>query len=512
MSSRPGSILWLMQHELRLFWRRGKKRAISGLVMAGILLTVWMLFSFLIFSRVGPIIPPPPFVTGPGDGFALMIVTIALAFMGSVMTSGAILAAVDAIYTRNDLDLLLSSPVSPWRVLVVRSSAIAIGALPIYAGLLGPPLLWMAIFSSPLWLSSIFVLVTMAFAATGLALLIVTGLFRLIGPRSTRVLAQILSAVAGAAIFLGFQYFNISSRDTSFSSAEMQATIAGLDIDPNAFWLFPARAFTGEIISTVLWLALVAVLFPLGVYIFSRSYVSDAAAASAMGRKKRASDVRVAEVRGGLMQSVIRKEFRLISRDPLLLSQIGLQLLYLLPLGFILVRPDSGMQLTPAAFAPALSLLASMLAGSLIWITVSAEDAPDLLASAPVSPRMVDRAKLTAAITPVLLLMVIPLAALLARDLWAGAWATAGVTCAAFAAALIGLWRRNPGSRRDFVRRRAKASVLVGLGQAIVTLGITGTVGLGAYGYPWLAIIPAILAMALLGALYKPTPSFASAD
>jgi len=513
MSSRPGSILWLMQHELRLFWRRGKKRALSGLVMAGILLSVWMLFSYLIFSRVGPFIPPPPFVNGPGDGFALLIVTVALGFMGSVMTSGAILAAVDAIYTRNDLDLLLSSPVSPWRVLVVRSSAIAIGALPIYAGLLGPPLLWMAIFSSPLWLASIIVLVTLAFAATGLALLIVTGLFRLIGPRSTRVLAQILSAVAGAAVFLGFQYFNISSRESgSMTGEEMQAMIAGFDIDPNAFWLFPARAFTGEIISTVLWLALVAVLFPFGVYIFSRSYVSDAAAASAMGQKKRTSDARVAEVRGGLMQTIIRKELRLISRDPLLLSQIGLQLLYLLPLGFILVRPDSGMQLTEAAFAPALSLLASMLAGSLIWITVSAEDAPDLLVSAPVSPRMVDRAKLTAAIGPVLLLMTIPLIALLARDLWAGAWATAGVVSASFAAALIGLWRRNPGSRRDFVRRRAKASVLVGLGQAIVTLGITGAVGLGAYGLPWLAIIPAILAAALLGALYKPTPVFAVAD
>ncbi len=50
------------------------------------------------------------------------------------------------------------------------------------------------------------------------------------------------------------------------------------------------------------------------------------------------------------------------------------------------------------------------------------------------------------------------------------------------------------------------------MGQAIVTLGITGTVGLGAYGYPWLAILPAILAAALLGALYKPTPSFAVSD
>jgi ABC-2 type transport system permease protein len=212
------------------------------------------------------------------------------------------------------------------------------------------------------------------------------------------------------------------------------------------------------------------------------------------------------------MQTVIRKELRLVSRDPLLLSQIGLQMLYLLPLVFLLVRNDSGFTLTEAAFAPALSLLASMLAGSLIWITVSAEDAPDLLASAPVAARAIDRAKLTAAIGPVLALMTIPIVALLVRDIWAGAWAAAGVICAAFAAALIGLWRRNPGSRRDFVRRRAKASTLVGLGQAIVTLGITGAVGLGAYGLPWLAIIPGILAAALLGALYKPTPAFAAAD
>ena len=60
-------------------------------------------------------IPPPPFVNGPGDGLALAAIGVVIAFIGSVMTSGAILAAVDAIYTRNDLDLLLSSPVSPWR-------------------------------------------------------------------------------------------------------------------------------------------------------------------------------------------------------------------------------------------------------------------------------------------------------------------------------------------------------------------------------------------------------------
>lgn len=514
--NQPGnqpSIAWLMAHELRLFWRRGKMRPKSGLILVGLMLGLWLLLSFFMFQKIGPLVPPPPFISGPGDGLALAGVGVMLGFIGSVMTSGAILAAVDAIYTRNDLDLLLSSPVSPWRVLVVRSTAIAVGALPLYAGLLGPPLIWMAVFSSPLWLSAIVVLATLAFAATGLALLVVTGLFRLIGPRNTRVLAQIISAVAGAAVFLAFQYFNINSRSSDgMSPNEVAAVIAQLDLDPQAWWQVPARAFTGDIPATLLWLLAVALLFPFGVFVFSRSFVADAAAASAMGRKKRVADVRVADVRGGVMQSVVRKEFRLLMRDPLLLSQVGLQLIYFLPLAFILIRPDRGITLTEAAFAPALTLLAGTLAGSLTWITVSAEDAPDLLASAPVSARMVDRAKFTSAVVPVLLLMAIPVAVLIVRDAWAGVWTLGGVLAAAVSAALIGLWRRAPGSRREFVRRRSKGTLMAGLGQALVAMGITATAGLGAYGLPWLAILPAIIAAAMLGALYKPSPSIVSAE
>ena len=504
--SKPGSISWLMEHELRLFWRRGKMRPKSGLILIGLMLGLWLLLSFFFFQKIGPMIPPPPFLSGPGDGLALAAISVLMGFVGSVMTSGAILASVDAIYTRNDLDLLLSSPVSPWRVLVVRSSAIAVGALPLYAGMLGPPLIWMAVFSSPLWLSAIVVLATLAFAATGLALLIVTGLFRLIGPRSTRVLAQIISAVAGAAVFLSFQYFNINGRGTGgMSQDQMAAMIAGLHLDPQTWWLFPARAFTGDIPSTLVWLVVVALLFPLGVFVFSRSFVADAAAASAMGKKKRVTDVRVAEVRGGVMQSVVRKELRLLVRDPLLLSQVGLQLIYFIPLAFILIRPDRGIMLTEAAFAPALTLLAGTLAGSLTWITVSAEDAPDLLASAPVSAKMVDRAKFMSAVTPVLALMAIPVVILLVRDPWAGMWTAGGVIASAISAALIGLWRRAPGTRREFVRRRSKGTLMAGLGQALVAMGITATVGLGAYDLPWMAILPAIVAAAMLGALYKPS-------
>ena len=36
--SRPGSIRWLMAHELRLFWRRGKMNSRSGLIIIGLVL------------------------------------------------------------------------------------------------------------------------------------------------------------------------------------------------------------------------------------------------------------------------------------------------------------------------------------------------------------------------------------------------------------------------------------------------------------------------------------------
>ncbi|MDP3736591.1 MAG: hypothetical protein Q8R02_04330 [Hyphomonadaceae bacterium] len=512
LSGKPGGILWLMGHELRLYWRRGRMKPKSGLILAAFMLAVWSIVSFFLFMRLGPFIPAPPFGLGPGAGLALVGVSMVISFIASVMVSQSILAAVDAIYTRNDLDLLLSSPLSPWRILAVRSAAIAVGALPLYAGLLGPPLIWLSVFSSPMWLFAIIFLLTLAFAATGFALLVVTGLFRLMGPRNTRVVAQIVAALAGAAVFLAFQYFNIAGRGRGGMTDEQIADlIKRFDVDPTSWFLFPAHAMTADLPATALWLVLAAILFPLGVFIFSRSFVADAAAAAAMGRKKRGPDDRVAVVRSGVMRSVVRKELRLLKRDPLLLSQIGLQLVYLLPLAFPLFLSRDGVQLIPAAFAPALTLLSSALSGSLIWITVSAEDAPDLIASAPVAIRSIDRAKLIAAIAPVLTVMTIPLAALFVRDWQAGVWAAGGIVFASTASSLIGLWRRQPGARKDFVRRRQGGSVLTAFGQTFVALGIASTVGLGAYNLPWLALIPAIIAAAILGALYKPPPPVATA-
>jgi ABC-2 type transport system permease protein len=323
------------------------------------------------------------------------------------------------------------------------------------------------------------------------------------------MVAQVVSALTGAAVFLSFQWMNLSQRGQRGDSNAMAQWITHLHIDPYAWWLAPARGMTGDVLALLGFLLACAALFPLGVYVFSRRFVADAAAASAMAPSRRKADTRTRELRSGVMGSVIRKELRLLVRDPVLLSQIGLQLVYLLPLAFILIVPsgNSVARFTPAAIPSVLTLLASSLAGSLIWLCVSAEDSPDLIASAPVDRRIVDRAKLIAAVGPVWALMAIPLIALGAASIEAAIWATGGVMAASVSSGLIGSWRRVPGSRRNFIRRRGTGSLASGIGQTFVALGCSFTVGLGAYGLPWLSIIPAILTAAVLTALHKVPPA-----
>jgi ABC-2 type transport system permease protein len=510
LTGRPGSALWLLSHELRLAWRRGKaqgKRGLTTLLFVGALAAAWLVFSYIVFRPIAASLPPPPLGVDKADGVALLVISIALGFMATLMISQAIQRAIEAIYVRNDLDLLLSSPLSGWTVLIVRSTGIAVSLMPLYLGLLLPPIIWLSIFNSPLWLGAIPSLFATAFISAGFALLLVTALFRLLGPKNTRVIAQVMSLLIGAGVFLAFQLPNLTNRYSGRGGNDEERWIAwfnNLQIDATAPWFLPARALTGDLLAALIMIGLALLLFPLGVWVFSQRYVADAAAASTMGATRRKGDTRVRAVQGGLNRSIIRKEMRLIFRDPVLISRIGLQIVYLVPLAFILVRPEEpGGMFQAAAFAPVLTLLASSLAGSLAWITISAEDVPDLIAAAPVSKPAIERGKIAAAILPVLALMTVPVTALAFHSIVPAIWALAGILAGVLSAATIQIWRQTPGSRRDFMRKRAQGSVVAQMGQSFVALLISTAAGLGAWGLPWLAIIPAILALAIFGALHR---------
>jgi ABC-2 type transport system permease protein len=173
--------------------------------------------------------------------------------------------------------------------------------------------------------------------------------------------------------------------------------------------------------------------------------------------------------RGGLARVVVAKELRLILRDPRLISQMLLQVLYMLPLFFILLRKNTGHEL----LAPTIILVASTLAGNLAWMTVSGEEAPDLVGSAPVSRERVLWLKVLAALampgalcTPFLAYY----ATLSVAAFAAFALCLAGTLASC---AVVQIWTGKPGSPRD-MRKRAQSSKLVGLAEFFSAAGWAG--------------------------------------
>jgi ABC-2 type transport system permease protein len=119
-------------------------------------------------------------------------------------------------------------------------------------------------------------------------------------------------------------------------------------------------------------------------------------------------------------------------------------------------------------------LLAGTLASGLVWLTVAAEDAPELLASAPVDRALLRRAKLAAGLAPVWLLMVPLVVVLVVADAYAAAVFALCVIGATIAAGCIQLAFPRRGSRRD-LRRRGNGHPVVGFVEFVTTLAWTGT-------------------------------------
>lgn len=206
----------------------------------------------------------------------------------------------------------------------------------------------------------------------------------------------------------------------------------------------------------------------------------------------------------------LRKELRLLARDPALIAQVLLRVLYVLPVGFILLRQAGrGETLLMPGGAAALALLAGQVAGSLAWIVVSAEDAPDLLASAPAPIAQIRRGKLVAVAGPIALLLAPFLLPLIAIAPVVGLAATAGCVASVTASSLMNIWWQRPGKRAEFRRRRG-ASWFVTLVEFTLGLLIAGATGLFALGLAW-GLIPAALAALGLFALRRSDAQIAEA-
>lgn len=503
----PGGVLFLLRHEMLLTWRAfrasGKGRHVRRIIFYSIMTALLGFGGYWAARFLSEITPQP-------DVMTLGIVGGVFAILFSLMLSQALMLITESLYQRGDLDLLLSSPIPLWRVVIVRMSAIAINVGLFYLILVAAVCVWLPFFGGWAWLSFAPSILLLTLFATAVALVLASIMFALIGPKNTRIVAQILGSIIGASFFIASQIPRFS-EDESRARAMRDVFEAVVPVmgDPASPISLPARAAFGLNADLAIWAGVALLAFLLAVWWYASRFANDAAAISGLGSRKRRNTRAARAMRSGAIATLVFKEWRLLRRDPLLLSQILLPLLYFAPLFAVFgtrLGEEGFNRISAAGFGSAFVLLVTSFAASLAWLTVSAEDAPDLIASAPVSRDQVDNAKAMAAAAPSVLLLMPPVigAAIVVGPL-AGFWLLLGGAAAIVSTCLIAIWHQTPGNRKEF-RRRTRGSLILNLGRSFVAMGWIGATGLAISGWAIAAIIPAIISLGFMLALHESRP------
>jgi ABC-2 type transport system permease protein len=495
--SQPVTLTWLAGHELRLSWRdwaslmtAGHRHRTRTVTIALILFAGLM--HLIAWSMVGRYADAVP------DKKALVVVTGCILLSWSLLLSQAMESVTRAFYARSDLDLILASPISPRKVFSIRIARIA-GSVALIAMLLASPFIHVLAFLGGVhWLGAYGVVAAMGAVAAAFAVALTIALFRTIGPKRTRLIAQIVAAVIGASFVIGLQIAAILSYGSlsRFAPLQSETVVTHAPDAGSALWL-PARAVLGDPFALAVVVGLSLALLAASIIAFAGNFGEHATAASGVS----SNVVRQTRSRGFRRRSpgsmLRRKEWTLLLRDPWLVSQTLMQILYLLPPALMLwmsFREGGGALIV---LVPVVVMAAGQLSGGLAWLSISGEDAPDLVATAPVLARRIVWAKVEAVLGSIAVVFAPLIVALAFASPLAAAVSAVGVLIAAASATHIQLCFRVQAKRSQF-RRRQTSSRITTFAEAFSSIGWAAAAALVAGG-SILALFPALLALGVLG-------------
>ena len=497
---------WFVGHEIRLAWRewlammtggrqRRRRAVIVGLLVFGTLLHIP---AYAVIGRYATL-------QAPLDKSAMIVITGSMFLAWALMLSQAIESVTRVFYARADLDLIMSSPVTLDHVFSIRLAAIAL-TVTAMAMLLATPFIDVLMLGGGLrWLAVYAVVVAIGLSAAAVAIAVTILLFRTIGPRRTRFVAQILAAVIGAGFVIALQIAAILSYGTLSRFAVLTSDAAAAYAPgPDSVVWWPVRAALGDRAAILQLLACAFLLMGIVMVSFSASFADTAARASA-GTASARRGSRTRSFRSGSRQQALRrKELMLLRRDPWLLSQSLMQLLYLAPPAVLLWRSFSDSSLAIVLITPVIVMAAGQLAGGLGWLTISGEDAPDLVKTGPLPPSRLIRAKIEVVLLVIAALFAPLVIALLFASPRQAAITAIFVMIAAVSATAIQLWFRVQARRSQF-RRRQTSSRLATFAEAFSSIGWAATSAL-ALSLPIAALVTGSMTTALLAATWKFSP------
>jgi ABC-2 type transport system permease protein len=451
VTSAPGSIGFLMRHELRLFYRGASHKVLrTGSFVA--------LFVLLHLAAIPIALGAKP-LSSPAPQLPLLFLSSFLALTGLTLTARALTLAVQALYERGDLDLLLSSPLPPDTLFAVRASAIALTLAAEVGVFLVPFVNVFVVFGYTRWAVAYLALPLAALLVTSLSLWLALLLLRWLGARRTRVLAQVLAALIGTLSALVTQLPAYLTRSESQRAASWLALDGRLpDVDSPVWW--PARAVLGSLPESPL-----AALACVAAFAFTLARLSGPFTHGLVLTADASPQLTAAEPRRrrrrprrwltGPLWVLARKELVLTLRDPWLLTQMLQQNLYLLPIALVLFRLDLGG--VSCAWLGVI-FVAGGAASALAWVAASGEEAPELLGTAPITRLQLIAAELIASLSPVAL-FVAAASALLGLSHPAAA-AIVGVCSLGNGAcnAALHIRYKRPSQRSEARRRRMQHS------------------------------------------------------
>ena len=274
--------------------------------------------------------------------------------------------------------------------------------------------------------------------------------------------------------------FGTLSRFTVLTSGAVASWLPDVG---SPIWL-PALALVGDGNALLLMLGCGLAALGVTIAIFAPRFGDYVASAAPNDISRKRPARRPAVPRHVAAQNAAHEGIPPAAPRPWLVSQTLMQLLYLLPPALMLWRSFADNSAAVMLIAPILVMAAGQLAGGLAWLTISGEDAADLVATAPLPASGVIGAKVEVVLIVIGVVFAPLLAALaLAAPVLAGITAVA-VVLAATSATAIQLWFRVQARRSQF-RRRQTSSRIATFAEAFSSIGWAASAALAVLTPVW---------------------------
>jgi ABC-2 type transport system permease protein len=503
---KQGSAIWLMLHHIRTRLRGKPEQSkvlkiVRNLVLLGMLIFACVALGGGIAKALVTLdgdYDHPPFILKAG----IILTSFAISLLGS-----SIMSAYSMFTDREDLDLLLSSPLQPERILLSRMLQSAYGAF-FTAALMGTVAFGYSIVTIDVRFALIFpILMSFMLIDLAISFVIARALLLWFGLRNGRTIAMVVGFII---LICGVLSFQVNSMIGTRSGDRTLEELFGPSFkdDLSAIVSPIGRLAFGQPLETfVLCISAIAIFFSVGAYFWKR-FAGDAAfmAGQAQHVVTKTSNKKI-RFNTGIFQTTIIKEWRSMLRDPFVVVQVATPLVSLVPLSLVVW----GLQRSESRFDPLImnAILGFLviqfgggIAGTLAWTAASIEEAGDLLLSSPADGSNLFWSKAIATAIPSLLFLLFTMLFVAVSDPMA---ALLGVGVGAMGLTCIGaveFLRSRPARRAKMTQRpdRSIVSILLGMMFSMIWAVATAMVIAGLGFWTLIPVAVGLIAIAFVWA------------